>query len=79
MNKKTWTTRCAGRFMDKAGMDTGAAARAAEECADLEEMTNGNSLDLWLDPVRAADEEMARWTADRLHPTNPEEGVEDGR
>ena len=61
MNKKQWLGKCANRFMEKNKLDVGEAAVAADACADLEELTNGSELELWLSPERAADEEMAKW------------------
>lgn len=65
MNKKIWLGKCANRFMEKTGLDVGEAAAAADQCADLEELTNGSELELWLAPDRAADEEMAKWEAEK--------------
>jgi len=64
VNKKTWLGKCANRFIDKAKLDIGEAAAAADACADLEELTNGSEMDHWLSPERAADEEMDMWNAE---------------
>lgn len=59
MNKKQWLRDCAQQFINKASMDTGEAAAAAESCAELEELTNGAEIDLWDKPTTAANQWLA--------------------
>lgn len=64
MTRDQWLRRCAQRFIDRGGLDTGEAAACAEECARTQLDENGRNPAGWDKPEDAADEEMSYWTDD---------------
>jgi len=63
MTRKEWLRSCTDRLYRLGGMSYPGAIACAEYCAVIETLSAGDDVEIWGDPLVAADAEIASWDA----------------